>query len=107
MNWLKEIISNILNRIKTLFTSNWTNNPHVTQTLMGYAVVLTTGYILSKTLLMLLLVSVVISILNVIKQMRDNNGNLNISNIKFETLINESFYYFIGCGIGTLVVILL
>lgn len=107
MNWLKDVLSSVLDRVKALLTGDWAGDPRAAQALLGYAAVLTVGCLVSKSTLALLVASAAVVAYSVVKQMWRGDGSLVLPDGGVQSLASEAVHYLVGCGVGAAVVILL
>jgi len=106
MDWLKDVLSSVLDRVKALLTGDWAGDPRTAQALLGYAAVLTVGCLVSKSLLALGVATAAVVAYSVVKEMwRD--GSLVLPDGGLQSLASEAAHYLVGCGVGAAIVILL
>ncbi len=106
MDWLKDVLSSVLDRVKALLTGDWAGDPRTAQALLGYAALLTVGCVVSKFLFALGVATAAVVAYSVVKEMwRD--GKLVLPDGGVQTLFNEASHYLVGCGVGAAVVTLL
>lgn len=106
MDWLKDVLSSVLDRVKALFTGNWAGDPRVAQALLGYAAILTVGCVVSASLFALGVTAGAVVAYSVVKEMW-RGDKLVLPEGGAQTLLSEASHYLIGCGIGAAVVVLL
>jgi hypothetical protein len=106
MDWLKGVLSSVLDRVKAIFTGNWAGDPRVAQALLGYATILTIDCVVSKSLFVLGVAAAAVVAYSVIKEMW-RGDKLVLPDGGIQTLLNEASHYLVGCGVGAAVVILL
>jgi len=107
MDWLKDVLSSILDRVKALLTGDWAGDPRTAQALLGYAAMLTVGCVVSKSLVAMTVAAAAVVAYSVVKQMWRVNDKLILPDGGLQSLTSEAAHYLVGCGVGAAVVVLL
>jgi len=107
MNWLLDVLTSVLDRVKAVLTGDWAGDPRAAQALLGYAVMVTVGFVVSKALLVMLIASGCVVGYSIVKEMWRADGSLVLPSGGIQSALSQTLYYLIGCGAGAAVVVLL